>query len=223
MKLILFAILAAMAPQITAAEGQYEPKGDVLGMNLREFRAKYKRTIPGHNQAAPMCSDTSPKGLFVRLEVPDIGVVKCMQHYPFEERRDSISRKSVPPTTVANVPARIIYSFISPDPAATDDGVYSLFSIYSSFPSDQFSTVRDGLIGKYGSPSKRDLEVLQNRMGATFQGEVIEWSREGSSIRLKQFAGSRDTASLTIVEHKGMVEFGERRRAKRIEGGAKDL
>ena len=96
-----------------------------------------------------------------------------MQNYPFEEKYDSLRERSIPPTTIANVHARIIYSFIAPSLDSTDDAKYLLYSIYVSFPSNKFNQIAEALIEKEGATlahineatiflkEKKDLEVYQ--------------------------------------------------------------
>jgi hypothetical protein len=225
MRAIVAAVLliGMIAAPTSYADQTYELKGDTLGMTLADFRAKYARSLGPTETPAPMCSDTSPTALYVKLPVTGIGIIRCLQHYPFEEKLDSRTRRSIPPTTIANVPARIIYGFIAHSLDSKDDGAYRLYTIYGSFSSGDYAKVRDAVTEKYGEPSHREEVILQNRLGAVLKGEVLVWTRGDNSIRLSQYAGTIETSSLSIADAKQVSEHQRREKAKQGKQGSKDL
>jgi hypothetical protein len=62
-----------------------------------------------------------------------------------------------------------------------------------------YSHVRDNLIAKFGQPTRKELEDLQNRMGAHFSGEALFWDNGVSTILLHEYAGDLDSSSLTFI------------------------
>jgi hypothetical protein len=70
------------------ANEPFDLKGDRLGMSLEAFKAKYTRTVKGHDEKAPFCSDTRPgKEISTLLSEPwhtGAGIVNCSIAFPFE-------------------------------------------------------------------------------------------------------------------------------------------
>lgn len=68
----------------------YEFKGDRLGMRSQDFKAKHARMIPGHNECAPWCSDSTPGeeigGLLSKPYFAEAALVNCRLDFPFESR-----------------------------------------------------------------------------------------------------------------------------------------
>lgn len=84
-----------------------------------------------------------------------------------------------------------------------------------------FLGVAEALIEKYGAP-RRSTEALQNRMGATFEGAVYTWKREGGVIRAEQYYGSLSDSVVVWMSDTHVAEFA-RRRASKAEARSRDL
>jgi hypothetical protein len=65
-----------------------------------------------------------------------------------------------------------------------------------SFDSGYYAQVSSALLDKFGNPTGRQVSVLQNRMGASFDQEVINWVEGGSEAKLKRYAGKVSESSL---------------------------
>jgi hypothetical protein len=70
--------------------------------------------------------------------------------------------------------------------------------MYVAHHSD-YGSLRDNLIAKFGEPSTKTTQDVQNRMGAHFQGEVLLWDNGVSSILLQEYAGDLDSSSLVFA------------------------
>lgn len=60
--------------------------------------------------------------------------------------------------------------------------------VLSSFDIDG---VIAALIQKYGKPQVSKKETYSNNYGTKFQGDLLEWKRGGSTIRLSQYSGNQ--------------------------------
>ena len=65
-----------------------------------------------------------------------------------------------------------------------------------TFPTKHFPLMREIFIERYGDPSTRNKTTVQNRMGAHFENEVLNWYGERVQIELEQY-GSQLTDSST--------------------------
>ncbi len=76
------------------------------------------------------------------------------------------------------------------------DGVIE--SAYVRFPNDVWTIVVKGLVEKYGPPTKDTTETIQNRMGAKFESQSLEWARPDGRLVATQRAADIDTASVIM-------------------------
>lgn len=93
---------------------------------------------------------------------------------------------------------------------------------YTSFASSDFPKVITALREKYGKPSSMKTEPVTNRMGATFENQILEWKKSGTSIRAEKYASSMDKSSVKIFADFYSTELKKRTDAKAAQG-AKDL
>jgi hypothetical protein len=97
------------------------------------------------------------------------------------------------------------------------DGDGRIESIYISFATRAFDTIRLGFKDKY--PSLRcEASVVQNRMGANFDQEECFYTDAMGALTIKKRAGKIDDASVLIVTNQ-VVEKSTQRKRK----GTKDL
>lgn len=99
---------------------------------------------------------------------------------------------------------------------------FKLVRAEATLPVFAFSDIVDGLTAKYGSPSSKTTEQLQNRMGATFLNEIVSWRRGNATLEITKYGRDLETArySLTADEYWSEVA---RRRATKAKGTAKSL
>lgn len=84
-----------------------------------------------------------------------------------------------------------------------------------------FHQVLAALQEKYG-PGSVKTEVLQNRMGATFDNSIYSWRRNSATLEAKKYDGDLKTSSVYFETDFARQEA-KRRRAAAAKKGAKDL
>jgi hypothetical protein len=67
-----------------------------------------------------------------------------------------------------------------------------------TIPKTNFSSVKDALISKYGSPTSTSSIVKSNAMGATFNGEELIWRNGTSSITAVSIGNKIDEADINF-------------------------
>lgn len=93
---------------------------------------------------------------------------------------------------------------------------------FVAFTPNHFSDVVASIRGKHGEPSSQRNEPITNRMGASFENQIVEWKKAGSTIRAEKFASRLDTAAVKVFLDSNSAEF-ERRQALKAKQGSKDL
>ncbi len=189
MKLILIVFLTLGAYLVHAAE-LYELKGDRLGMELNDFKSKHKRSVSGHDETIPWCSDALPKQeintLLSEVYFTDANMVNCRITFPFEDREFGA-------TTIAGISTKnLIYHFID----------NKLFKITALLPQNGFYKLKQSLIKKYGKPHTSVAQNYQNRMGAIFTGEKIIWENNLSKILFIEHSFILNISELYFVHNK---------------------
>lgn len=58
------------------------------------------------------------------------------------------------------------------------------------FNSSEFDDMRDALKAKFGAPTSSANKTFQNRMGATFQGQVLRWKLQGFDVVASEYSDS---------------------------------
>jgi hypothetical protein len=62
-----------------------------------------------------------------------------------------------------------------------------------------YDFLRGNLIAKFGEPTSRATEDVQNRMGVHFVGELLTWDNGVSSIHLEEYGDDLDSSSLVFA------------------------
>lgn len=176
------------APPPTPDPQPYDLKGDHLGMHLNEFKRKHHRVIQGHNETAPWCSDTRPgeemESLLSKTYYAEAGLINCRLDFPFERIQGN------PPPTVAGVETQLlIYEFV-------DQQLFRIIALYSN---DDFDTVCEALLAKYGTPTQEE------------DAKFFLWSNGVSTIAFKKGRLKRDQATLFFI-HDQLADLAESRR-----------
>ena len=86
----------------------------------------------------------------------------------------------------------------------------------------QYTQVRDALVEKFGEPSIKSDENLQNRMGAQFTGQLFTWNNGASSILLKEYLNAEES-SVTFVINDYLEQLKKLRRDAPKKAAASDM
>ena len=90
-----------------------------------------------------------------------------------------------------------------------------------TFHENGFPTVRDALIIKYGEPTEKKTETMHNRAGASFDSQVLTWSRPDGEIRISELGATVDESLLTMQSPKYKAHAAEEMKKKAQEGAKK--
>lgn len=204
----IFAILCVSTVASSYGDEPFGLRRDQLGMSLSSFKSSHK--IPGSEPDRPVCSDRS-KGIEIDWLLKDswfdrAGLVNCSDAWPGD-----FSRGDAP--TVAGVKTTLlIYEFVDEE----------LYQIIGSLPHDEFSTVADALVSKYGKPSERLEGTVKNGFGASFNNALLIWRNSVSSIKLIE-RGTKIDKTILIYSHNTLAEIAERRKKTFKPNMANDL
>lgn len=93
-------------------------------------------------------------------------------------------------------PSRVCFTTFEVGPVQVEDQITflndSLAAASMSFDTDHYEKMREIFIDKYGPPTSRESKEVQNRMGATFQQEELEWKGKTTTVSLNRY-GSKLT------------------------------
>jgi hypothetical protein len=90
------------------------------------------------------------------------------------------------------------------------------------FPTGGFSKMKLIFIDRYGPPTSSRSEGVQNRMGAKYENEILEWTGETVNIRLSRY-GSKLTDSSGTIETRAAAQNRREQFEKKVKEGKKDL
>jgi hypothetical protein len=178
---ILFAVSAVFAqnPAPTARPPEpYHIKNDVLGEPITVYR-----------QNNPECSDKDPiteSANFYQANSTGKWSGTCM----------ALSVDPKPPPgksthiTYGDMPMKVKVASFSEDR-------WVLLVFTAKHPDYDF--LRDNLIARFGEPTSRATEDVQNRMGVHFVGELLTWDNGVSSIHLEEYGEDLDSSSLVFA------------------------
>lgn len=96
-----------------------------------------------------------------------------------------------------------------------------LETISVTFNSESFFKVVAALKEKYG-PGEVRSEVVQNRMGASFENKIYSWRRGEAAIIARRYSGKIDRSTVNYVTDLAL-ETSERRRSSTTKDNADDL
>lgn len=118
----------------------------------------------------------------------DVGVIKA--HYFHEETPIGMLATHI--SAVGLMLGRVASDtnfYFYPD---TDGGEPILFRIESNGPSDDFAYVAGLYLEAMGEPAAVHTESVQNRMGAMFTNEIVEYINDVSAVRISRFGENLD-------------------------------
>jgi hypothetical protein len=115
---------------------------------------------------------------------------------------------------IGEVQSSVMFGF-----EAVDGG---MDSVYLRFPSGSFYQMKVTFTERYGEPTSRKSQALQNQMGAKFENEILEWDGEKVRIRLAKYSSKLTDSDAIIETVEGYRARLEKFREKAKEG-KKDL
>jgi hypothetical protein len=179
--LILFVVSALFAqnPAPTARPPEpYHIKNDVLGEPISVYR-----------QNNPECSVKDPiteSANFYQAKTTEKWSGTCMA-LGFDPK---LPPGKSTPITYAEIPIKVKVASFSEDR-------WVLLIFTAKHPDYDF--LRSNLIAKFGEPTSRATEDVQNRMGVHFVGELLTWDNGVSSIHLEEYGDDLDSSSLVFA------------------------
>ena len=90
------------------------------------------------------------------------------------------------------------------------------------FDSGFLSIIQDAFEARYGPPTSKKDEEIQNRAGARFINRVLSWSGPTVSIRLEKYSGTVTNGRAWITQQP-YVDYLREEQKKKAAGAAKDL
>jgi hypothetical protein len=85
-------------------------------------------------------------------------------------------------------------------------------SIDYDFDQNQYGTMVQAIVKKYGAPNSSRNVVVQNQMGASFQGKSYVWSNSVSQIRADEYSATLVKSTIHVEDSNLMREFEKRAR-----------
>ena len=80
----------------------------------------------------------------------------------------------------------------------TPDGQF--YSYFVTFPASAFAATQNALVARLGKPSSDKPSIVENRMGAKFDQETLEWSTPHTHVKLTQrFPGDLTLGLLEVL------------------------
>jgi hypothetical protein len=98
----------------------------------------------------------------------------------------------------------------------------TLSTVFISFQSKDYETLKDIFIERYGKPTSSRLDPYQTQGGAKSTNETLMWKGPHSSINLSRY-GNRITEGTALLGTNAGLEALSRDREKRIKDAAKGL
>lgn len=97
--------------------------------------------------------------------------------------------------------------------ATYQDDRLIMVTVYA--PSEAFSNIAAALAEKFGSPKSDERGKVQNRMGATFEQQILTWAPNGDYVAAHRFDDNLNTSKVTMASADGMAIIKRRAAAMR--------
>lgn len=196
----LLFLLAAPTPTLAEGDG-FDFKGIPLGSSVDAVTSKfpeyYCRTAAGGTLADTTCN-----------LLPELRCMSEQGQSKGEACRNAVMRAM----SYAGVRADISLMFYED----------KLSMAHAKFNPSSFASVVSAIREKFGAPSSTKAEAITNRMGASFENQILEWNRSSTTIRVEKYTTSVDRSSVKIFVDSYFAEF-DRRQAATTKQRAKDL
>ena len=191
-----------MTAKKEVAPVEYDFRGAKLGMLLQDFRSlpfpdSYKRS------ARALCTNDAERAtngvfLYVNDYEKAAGVVKCGYFEVGTILKDWWRDTQVSVGTSGFASSDLRYSFVA-DPI---DGVLKLYSISLTTNSNAEQSAVEGLSEKFGPPTLRINDTVQNRMGASFPRTTTTWANSLSAILVESPSFKIDEMTILYTENR---------------------
>lgn len=195
--LLILLAFALCVNERAAAQEPYDLRGIQLGMTLEALRA-LPYPDPGEYPVKLICGE-DPEVQENFEDFQDVwplsddkasGIQLC-RYYVFAHiwREEELD--------VATIGSEVIFQVVREAP---DSSVFRLYSITVVTDIENWNTLYEGYLGKYGDPTQRSDEPIQNNTGATFDNTELVWDNGVSTLTLvKRF--DRIDATYVFYEH----------------------
>jgi hypothetical protein len=178
-------------------------------------------SVPALAQKKPAAAprwDREPATVFnVELGAKlDLQIPSCPQADPAGKYPFCLKYATDGGATMGNLPIE----FVNMAMIHMDSGIVSGVSLRSAH--SDYGLMRGMLVEKYGPPTVRSVETLQNRMGATFSSELLQWLGRSVTITLKERSIQLDE-SAAFFSHVGAAAKRVDDQRDRAKSGASKL
>jgi hypothetical protein len=95
-------------------------------------------------------------------------------------------------------------------------------TVMLAFAAEKYEEMKNTFLERYGPPTQRETEPVQNRMGTQFLNEILRWSGRAVLIRLEKY-GTKITESFAIVTTHEARLLRQKRDKEKGRVGKKDL
>lgn len=79
---------------------------------------------------------------------------------------------------------------------------YGLVSVYLKFKSDDYGYLKSLFVVKYGKPNSAKANVVQNRMGAKYGNQLLEWDDGKVSLVLEKYGNTIEDGMIYFITNK---------------------
>ena len=142
----------------------------------------------------PSAEPYSFKDFKLGMTLEEFNKLTPSETYKFDDKRFQVYRMI--DTTIGGIKCHAFFMF-------NDYGKgLQLYTINITIQKDDFPSVKDALIHKYGSPVNTSKITKSNAMGAKFDGEQLIWINETSLISAESIGAKIDEAYIMFVHSK---------------------
>ena len=117
---------------------------------------------------------------------------------------------------------QINYGGVVPNGLLVDFVEGRLASVRLYFRSSEFRKLKDALVLRFGAPADSKTEVVQNRMGATFNNDRLLWLRQETLLSIRERAGKVDEG-VVMLTSKSFMERRKEQDSGDLKARAKNL
>jgi hypothetical protein len=193
---VLIAATVMGMSQIEAAEQKLQFKGVSIGEGPEQSTSKYPQL---------RCNDPKAKAAM------ETGVIKQIwegKQLTADYFCATISSRDEPITDLTNI--------------AGHKAIAVEFSYFGNELKRGLATVKSvafldlvaTIIERYGPPTSKGVETLQNRAGAKFESEILKWHRGNATLQVTKYHNDLETSSYSLTSDDYWEEVGRRRSEK---------
>lgn len=187
---------------VGVAHAQKEPigfKDFALGGTFSEFKARFP--------------DFSCEGGSCRFEMKTACISKAIDVTRPSQESFKLAWACRERNTYGGIPPRSMTASFKDD---------KLTQVLIAFTNGHYDALTSALITRFGQPSSRAHDVMQNLMGAKFDNEVLTWTPASTLLRISKYSSNIEEGSVLITTAEEFAEW-RRKQKQAAEKGAKDL